>query len=422
MSNPIHLEIDVNSEQGTRLLTSIEAAHGSSIVRVAKGFTRLFLLRSPWAPGLRIVGGETKSPGSRRWASADLTLSLFGSGSNIEDAFAACIGEGVERLSQFEQHGDVAKVAHVHDSAGQLLPGLEKLLADLMPAGPSRDTPLAWAKGRSLADDRDVLVPADWCLRRDPSSARLGLRTALSTGAAAGQSYEAAAVRALLELVERHSTHLWWEAGRPGAPIALETGCMSGVSELISLLRQSEKYRATWLLDLTTDLGIPTVAAVSFDGSGTGFACGTAARLNMHEAAAAAIRELCQMELGLLIALGKSQETGPGALNATDKSHLRRGSEINASSCALVHPMGRPVIHTDRSSRGALTELRATFADSGIDAALINLTRSQFELPVVHALAPQLCPMPTIAQCAGTRAASDRYGGGDRWNKNVPLS
>ncbi len=422
MSNPIHLEIDLNSEPGQHLLAGIEAAHGRAIVMVAKQFTRLFLLRSPWAPGLRIVGAETSSPNATPLASVDDKLSLFGSGSSIEDAFAACIGEGIERLSQFEREGDLATIAPAQNVIGELLPGLETLLSDLALARPSPQTPLAWIEGRSLADGQGVLVPADWCLRREPADAKLKLRTALSTGAAAGPSYNIAASRALLELVERHCTHLWWEAGRRAAPFAIDSELVSAAAQLIGEYRQQESNRATWLLDLTTDLGIPTVAAVSFDNNGTGFACGTAARLNLYEAAAAAIRELCQLELGLLFATVKLQEAGPAALNETDKSHLRRGSEINASTCALVHPLGRPVVHRDRGSSDILAELRATFAANGIDAALVDLTRSQFGLPVVHALAPRLCPMPAFAPCTMTRAASDRYGGGERWNKKVPLS
>ena len=422
MSNPIHLEIDFNSEPGRRLLAGIEAAHGSAIVLMAKQFTRMFLLRSPWAPGLRIVGAEANPPSSLPPALVDEKLSLFGSGSSIEDAFAACVGEGVERLSQFEKQGDVARSAPAHSVDEELLPGLEPLLLDLAPAKLSPEAPLAWIEGRSLADDRDVLVPADWCLRREPAVRKLKLRTALSTGAAAGPCYTSAASRALLELVERHGAHLWWLAGRRAAPVAIDPELMSAVAELVSELRQGEKNRATWLLDLTTDLGIPTVAAVSFDNDGAGFACGTAARLNLREAAAAAIRELCQLELGLQFAKVKLQEGGPAALNETDKSHLRRGSEINASTCALVHPLGRPVIHRDRGLSDPLDELRATFAANGIDAALVDLTRGQFGLPAVHALAPWLCPMPVFAPCATTREASDRYGGGERWTENVPLS
>ena len=69
---------------------------------------------------------------------------------------------------------------------------------------------------RSLATGSDVLVPADWCVRRAPR--RMGLQPPwiLGSGVAAGPDWDWAASRALLELIERDAVALWWLGGHRG--------------------------------------------------------------------------------------------------------------------------------------------------------------------------------------------------------------
>ena len=55
--------------------------------------------------------------------------------------------------------------------------------------------------------------------------------------------------------------------------------------------------RRTWLLDITTDIGVPCVAAVSCRADGSGFAFGLAARPALEAAVRSAILEMCQLEL-----------------------------------------------------------------------------------------------------------------------------
>lgn len=420
-NKPEHLSLDLDSEAGAQLLAAVVALHGPLIAKGARVLQRMFLLRSPWAPGLRFVGGEVSPPRSGDYAEQFEHLSIAGSGRTIEDAFAACVGEAIERLSQFEQPGDVAIRAQWCDIGGDALPGLDDLIANATALLDDPDTPLDWIRGVRLADAAPVLVPADWCVRRPASARTLEPRTALSTGTAAGPSYEAAASRALLELVERHAVFMWWEGGRRAAPLPLEHVAMRRAHEVLVDLRQSVDARPTWLLDITTELGVPAIAAVSFDRDGKGFACGTAARVTPEAAVSAAIGEMCQMELGLMIAKLRQAENGGKALNETDVGHLDRARRIDANACALVHPLGSSVDHSVCSATDDLCHLRSLFADHGIEASFVNLTRSPFKLPVVHALAPGLCPFPAWLQTSGTLGASRRFGGAERWTDGVAL-
>jgi len=125
-----HLDIDLSRAPGKNLLMAVEMAAGPAIARAATILQRLFLLRSPWAPGLRFVGGEAASHSLVRSSDANSMLSLAGSGTKIEAAFAACVGEGLERLSQFERDGDVVRVAPWREMTGEFLPALTVLLEE----------------------------------------------------------------------------------------------------------------------------------------------------------------------------------------------------------------------------------------------------------------------------------------------------
>jgi ribosomal protein S12 methylthiotransferase accessory factor len=119
---PLLLDVDLMSEQGRALQQSVAALHGSKIVEAATIARRMFLLRSPWAPGLRFVGAETKTVIPSEDAGSMIPIGLSGSGERLEDAFVACVGEGIDRLSHIERPGDVSKVASLADAATDIWP------------------------------------------------------------------------------------------------------------------------------------------------------------------------------------------------------------------------------------------------------------------------------------------------------------
>jgi ribosomal protein S12 methylthiotransferase accessory factor len=283
--------------------------------------------------------------------------------------------------------------------------------------------PLSWVRGRTLATQEEILLPADWCLRRQSSGPLTIPGSALSTGCAAGPTFAAAAARALLELVERDAAALWWIGGQRPKPVPADGAAMAEAVPLLGVLRQGERRRTTWLLDITTDLEIPCIAAVSVDAAGRGLSCGLAARIAPEAAARAAILEMCQMELSLPIVEAKRRERGDGALNAADRKHLARSTQIDAG-CALLHPLGAPrseLALAHGSPDDELGWLRAAFARRGIEAALVELTRPELAIPVAHAVAPELQPFPADWTTARLQRARDAAGGGERSTGGVPL-
>jgi len=82
---------------------------------------------------------------------------------------------------------------------------------------------------------------------------------------------------------------------------------------LLSRLRRNLSTRRTWLLDITTDIAVPCVAAVSCRADGFGVAFGLAARPTLAAAARSAILEMCQIELAYAVIEAKCRERGEAA-------------------------------------------------------------------------------------------------------------
>ena len=111
-ARPAFLEVDLTSAQGVALRRSVSEKYGPTIVEAASLAERMFLLRSPWAPGLRFIGAETRRAFAEEGCT-EVSFSLSGSGETLEDAFVSCVGEGIDRLAQVECPTDVTAIGNV---------------------------------------------------------------------------------------------------------------------------------------------------------------------------------------------------------------------------------------------------------------------------------------------------------------------
>ena len=430
LARPAFLEVDLTSTQGIALRHSVSEKYGPKIAEAASLASRMFLLRSPWAPGLRFIGAETRRAFDEEGCT-EVSFSLSGSGETLEDAFVSCIGERIDRLAQVECPTDVTAVANLAEVTHRVWPAaIAAIEQDMAQQALPATTPLAWVSGKPLdtgsgsirhSGGHDVLLPADWCLRRAARGQRLRPRTALSVGVAAGPTFNWAASRALLELVERDAASLWWTGGRRGKPVPLDHPDMAEIQRLVGSLRQHTNDRISWLLDVTTDIGIPVIAALSCDTDGKHLAYGLAARLSLEDAARAAILELCQTELAILLAQIKRIEAGESNLSSIDRAHLERGATIRADQCELLHPLGHRPAPPATTTGPELPAIAGALALCGIDAALIDMTRPEFGIPVVRAVAPALQPMPSDTVTDRLRRVLNDCGGGYRHTGGASL-
>ena len=408
-------DLDLAAEPGRQVLADLRDRHGEILAAAATLPRRLFVIRSAWAPGLAFVGGEAEAPGHAG------RFSLAGSGETLVDALASCLGEGVERVSQIERPDDV-----VTPVAGDVCLASAQSLMDSIIASKSGTGGAmpAWCQGTTLATGAPVLVAADWCLRRGPNAAFAIPDSALSTGAAAGPDRATAAARGLLELIERDAAALWWLGGKRGRPLAVDGAAMAEAVRLFRVLRHGDDTRQSWLLDITTDLDIPVIAAISVDRSGGGFACGLGSRLTLKDAARAAILELCQLEIGLQLIAIKTAERGEAALSAVDRRHVARATSIDPATCTLIHPLGSPRAEPTAGiaeDTVPLTAIAAVLSQRAIEAAFVVLTRAEFGIPVVHASAPALQLLPSAIHGPRLRNMISTTGGGSKDHGGVHL-
>ncbi len=378
--------LDLYSPSDGKLLDSIASLASAELVAVAERLTRVFSIASPFAPGLHCIGAEIAIDADPTAASNATRLSVAGNGETLAAALVSCLGEAAEFLSQFERPGDI--------EAGIAGSDRTKFAADgwIAEAMSRADRTIDWINASDASTGDIALLPADLCLRRPPTRRAIEPVVALSSGAAAGPSFETAALRAVLELCERDAAAMWWLGGCRPKRFALEHPTIKAGAELIERLRQGEAARRTLLLDITTDNGIPVVAAVSVDHDGRGMACGLSSRLTASDAARAAVLEMCQMEMAAPIAQAKRAEGGDALLNDADRRHLRR-AEFATADCELLHPrdMSRHATSGPPAALG-LKGMIGHLRDRGIRLFLVDHTRQDIGVAVARAVSPDLQP------------------------------
>ena len=376
-------------------------AHFRTLEQLGRSFRMLTPVEAPDAPGFHFFAGEVHAT-DFGLASDHPPSHLSGKGFSQEQAFVGCVGEGVEHLSRLIWGDETL----IHTTPSSFAHGLDTktlnaLLAMLPPEYRAGDTLLDWVAATRLHDKTEVWIPADLCFKR------LGvvLPSAISTGCATGESRDDATLRALLELIERDAGALWWLGGRGGRDISLETLGEDGVLEWIKTLRQDRNHRATHLLDITSDLGVPCVVAMSFDAKGKTFARGLAAGLSQRQAISGALLELCQSELSRHLVLAKRKVRGEKALNEIEQAELQRAESLDGAIAPALYPVGCRLFPSDETfasleKSAALEKIVSQLHGKGITCLQVDLTRSALGIPSVRILAPLLQPFPSSIQTA----------------------
>jgi ribosomal protein S12 methylthiotransferase accessory factor len=403
-----------------------ETRHRALLLKAASRFVRVFQLAAPDAPGLVAFGAEFDPAIADPLHAGSPLVGVSGVGLSLQEAFQGCVGEGIEYLSQLQTGSDVLLPSGPGDPVAKLGPQARNFLAAFSAHRLRPGAELSWYSAQQLADrsEADALLPADLCLRRPPDRREIEPPFPLSNGSAAGTSWDAAALHGMLELIERDAASLWWRGGNRGASIPPQHEAHIMAEALLPRLRQNVTERRSWLLDITTDIGVPCVAAVSCSANGFGFAFGLAARPTLTAAARSAILEMCQLELALAVVEAKRRESGEAALNKRDRGHRQRATMIDADRCPLLQavPEHKQHLAIDSTDPGAVLQLIVDrLGQFGIETFGLNLTRTQFAVPVARVIAPGLQPEP--AEIITPRLADmiAQTGGGMKYTGGVAL-
>ncbi|MEW6494631.1 MAG: TOMM precursor leader peptide-binding protein [Cyanobacteriota bacterium] len=119
---------------------------------------------------------------------------------------------------------------------------------------------IEWTPVWSLTHQQFKYIPTAYCYYGYPTKQN-PYCWANSNGAAAGNTKEEAILQGFMELVERDGVALWWYNRVQRPAVDLKSFDEPYLQPITDCYRQLN--REIWVLDLTTDLNIPTFAAIS---------------------------------------------------------------------------------------------------------------------------------------------------------------
>ena len=246
-----------------------------------------------------------------------------------------------------------------------------------------------WTPMWSLSHDRVRWVPTLFCYyhyRGDPDHE---FYRAESNGCASGSTLEEAILQGFMELVERDSCALWWY--NRVRPLAIDLASFDDPFFRRAQAHLRGKGRNLYAVDLTSDLGIPVVVALSHDPAGGQIMCGLGAHLNVRVAASRAVAELNQM---LAVEVTERPET-PGT---DDEQALARWlREATIANQPYVVPAARPgltpgdypALETD-DLLGDIEQCVAAVQRCGLEMLVLDTTRDEVGFPTVRVTVPGL--------------------------------
>ena len=202
-----------------------------------------------------------------------------GKGRTAAQARASALCEALERYSggwqgyeptrraRYEKLGDTAVHPSdlLHYSAGQYAEreAWNKTcpLYQRVPPAFLDEAEIRWTSAWSLTKSEYRYVPSQYCYYDAPQTTELQFCNPDSNGNAAGNCLEEAILNGFLELAERDAVALWWFNRLRKPAVDLSTVDDPYVAALTA--HYSTLSRTFWVLDLTSDLGIPVYVAAS---------------------------------------------------------------------------------------------------------------------------------------------------------------
>ncbi|KOV80171.1 hypothetical protein ADL03_33940 [Nocardia sp. NRRL S-836] len=245
---------------------------------------------------------------------------------------------------------------------------------------------LDWTPVWSLTNQCHKLMPTSSLYYGAPTPPSI---VASSNGCAAGSSVEDATLQGVLELVERDAVALWWYNRSSVPAVDLDAAGDSFVDELREVY--AELGRELWVLDVTSDLGVPVLAAVSrrIDGPREDIMFGFGAHLDPRCALRRALTELNQVMPAIL----GLDDAGRRALDVDLRDWLGGATLENQPYLA---PSGAPAPRHAYARQPDLGEdvrtVRERIETAGMELLVLDQTRPDVGLPVVKTIVPGLRP------------------------------
>jgi len=335
---------------------------------------------------------------------AGLSGGSFGKGSTAEQGEASALMEAIERYSGIFQGDEIRVTKRFADfpPGEAILPNDVLLFSDaqyrgehaailgpdVTPTSPPFDptAKVEWSPVWSLRDERFKYLPTSLLYFFHTSGPGAGQIHADSNGCAAGNTIEEAIVQGFLELVERDSYAIWWYNRLQRTELNLSQFEDPYVRDLKSQL--AETGRRLWVLDITSDLGIPSFVALSHAtqnghdfveyGSGSHF-----------DARIALLRALTEVNQFLSIGLMGARNAGPSSHEDGNPFSLREHPYLMPKGYAQMRPdFGAEFGRLDK--RAQVMACVNLVKQEGLDFLVLDQTRPDIEVPVVRVIVPGL--------------------------------
>ncbi|HEU4322857.1 MAG TPA: TOMM precursor leader peptide-binding protein [Roseiflexaceae bacterium] len=329
-----------------------------------------------------------------------------GKGTSDIQARASALGEAIERYSGTFRGEEPCRTATLHE-LGPLAVDPQRCMNfsekqyrqrehwnragtahRTVPLPFDPDAPMQWTPLWSLTHREPRYLPTSYCYYAYPRSPEAFYCGADSNGCAAGSTIEEAVLHGLLELVERDSTALWWYNRLRRPAIDLE----SFDDPYIRLLLDDygHNQRRVWVLDLTSDIGIPACVALSCrtdePGARIGFA--PAAHLDPRVAVLRALTELNQL-------MPTVRDDGVAEVyEDEDFNHWWNHVRVNDQPYLLPDPHLPPRRPADfpqlgaDTLRGDLLLCQSLVERQGMELLVLDQTRPDIGMPVVRVVVP----------------------------------
>jgi oxazoline/thiazoline synthase len=309
-----------------------------------------------------------------------------GAGSTADQAEASALMKAVERHCGIFQGDEIRTVRRFVDfPAGEAIAPDEILLSGNTPFDPSAE--IEWSPVWSLRDERFKHVPTGLSYFFHDGSAKDHFHAG-SNGCAAGNTPEEAILQGFLELVERDACAIWWYNRLQRAEIDLDRLGDSYVRDLRTQF--AAMGRRLWVLDVTSDIGIPVVVAVLHwkeEGQErVEFAAG--ADFDLRVATLRAVTGLNQI-------LTVDRMMRPAAASAAaDKGDA---SPVPLRKHAYLTPRGKAAVRGAQTFKFAGLDRRDQILGCvklakrlGLDFLVLDQTRPDVGVPVVRVIVPGL--------------------------------
>ena len=338
-----------------------------------------------------------------------------GKGSSPSQSEASALCEAVERysgayhgdeilcrkrLADFEKAGESAAIPpnEVQLFSDRQLDDADRINArghpyNFVPPRLDPDAEIAWSPVWSFTQGRHRYLPTSILYGMAGAAGEGGgpAFKADSNGCAAGNTLEEAILQGFFELVERDAFAIWWYNQLRLPEVDMTSFDDAYLASAPDYYRR--RNREIWVLDATSDFGIPVFVAVSrsSDGDTEDILYGAGAHTDPH---IAALRAVCELNQCLQWLLGPARGgVGAAVHDPVSQSWWRTGKLADhpylapASDAALRGRSDYPVPDT-ADTREDVEHCRALVEARGMEFLVLDQTRPDIGMPVARVIVP----------------------------------